>query len=89
MNTLRHPGDYATVAPMETFTASQTDRHPTDLAMLRGARLVTAQETEEGRRWAESRIKALDRRRPDYGTVHAPGLLHVHSCVQVVYRRQS
>jgi phage/plasmid-associated DNA primase len=27
--------------------------------MLRGARLVTAQETEEGRSWAESRIKAL------------------------------
>ena len=50
---------YAAVASMETFTASQGDRHPTDLAMLRGARLVTAQETEEGRRWAESRIKAL------------------------------
>ncbi len=43
---------YATVAPIETFTASPTDRHPTDLAMLRAARLVTAQETEEGRRWA-------------------------------------
>jgi putative DNA primase/helicase len=27
--------------------------------MLQGARLVTAQETEEGRRWAEARIKAL------------------------------
>jgi putative DNA primase/helicase len=27
--------------------------------MLRGARLVTAIETEEDRRWAESRIKAL------------------------------
>jgi putative DNA primase/helicase len=27
--------------------------------MLRGARLVTATETEEGRRWAESRIKQL------------------------------
>jgi putative DNA primase/helicase len=27
--------------------------------MLRGARLVMATETEEGRRWAESRIKAL------------------------------
>jgi putative DNA primase/helicase len=27
--------------------------------MLRGARLVAAQETEEGSRWAESRIKAL------------------------------
>jgi len=52
-------GDYATAAPMETFTASTSDRHPNDLAMLRGARLVTAQETEEGRRWAESRIKAL------------------------------
>jgi putative DNA primase/helicase len=44
---------------METFTASNSDRHPTDLAMLRGARVVTAQETEEGRRWAEARIKAL------------------------------
>jgi putative DNA primase/helicase len=52
-------GAYAVVAPMETFTASHSDRHPADLAMLRGARLVTAQETEEGRRWAESRIKAL------------------------------
>jgi putative DNA primase/helicase len=50
---------YAAIAPMETFTASQTDRHPADLAMLRGARLVIAQETEEGRRWAESKIKAL------------------------------
>jgi hypothetical protein len=27
---------------METFTTSNSDRHPTDLAMLRGARLVTA-----------------------------------------------
>lgn len=52
-------GSYAAIAPVETFTASSNDRHPTDLAMLRGARLVTAQETEEGRRWAESRIKAL------------------------------
>jgi putative DNA primase/helicase len=52
-------GGYAVAATTETFTASQSDRHPTDLAMLRGARLVTAQETEEGRRWAESRIKAL------------------------------
>jgi putative DNA primase/helicase len=52
-------GGYAAIAVMETFTASQGERHPTDLAMLRGARLVTAQETEEGRRWAESRVKAL------------------------------
>jgi putative DNA primase/helicase len=52
-------GDYAMAAPMETFIASTTDRHPTDLAMLRGARLVTASETEDGRAWAESRIKHL------------------------------
>ena len=52
-------GDYAVVAPMDTFTAAQGDRHPTDLAMLRGARLVTASETEEGRAWAESRIKQI------------------------------
>ena len=52
-------GDYHRAAPIETFTASNHDQHPTDLAGLRGARLVTAIETEEGRRWAESRIKAL------------------------------
>ena len=52
-------GDYCRNAPIETFTATQSERHPTDLAGLRGARLVTAVETEEGRRWAESKIKAL------------------------------
>jgi putative DNA primase/helicase len=52
-------GDYSKVAPIETFTASQSEAHPTDLAGLQGARLVTATETEDGRRWAESKIKAL------------------------------
>jgi putative DNA primase/helicase len=52
-------GEYHKTAPIETFTASNADRHPTDLAGLRGARLVSASETEEGRRWAESRIKQL------------------------------
>jgi putative DNA primase/helicase len=50
---------YHTTAPIETFTTSATDRHPTELAGLRGARLVTAIETEEGRRWAEAKIKSL------------------------------
>ena len=44
---------------METFTEARGERHPTELAGLMGARMVSAQETEEGRRWAESRIKAL------------------------------
>ena len=52
-------GSYHQTAPIETFTASTTDRHPTELAGLRAARLVTAVETEEGRRWAESKIKML------------------------------
>jgi putative DNA primase/helicase len=60
LNTIsRIVGDYARTAAMETFTASSIDKHPTDLAMLRGARLVTASETEEGRAWAESRIKQM------------------------------
>lgn len=52
-------GDYHRIAPIETFTSSSQDRHPTDLAGLRGARIVSSVETEEGRRWAESRIKSL------------------------------
>jgi putative DNA primase/helicase len=52
-------GDYATVSSMTAFTASKNERHPADLAMLRGARLVVASETEEGHRWAEARIKQL------------------------------
>ena len=50
---------YHRTAPMETFTDSKSDRHPTDLAGLHGARLVTAIETEEGRGWAESKVKAI------------------------------
>jgi putative DNA primase/helicase len=51
--------DYHRSASIEAFTVSMTERHPTDLAGLMGARLVTAAETEEGRRWSEARIKEL------------------------------
>ncbi|AMJ61975.1 phage/plasmid primase, P4 family [Bosea sp. PAMC 26642] len=51
--------DYAVTAAMDTFTASRGDKHPTELAMLRGARLATASETEEGKSWAEARIKSI------------------------------
>jgi putative DNA primase/helicase len=51
--------DYAATSAMETFTASNSDKHPTELAMLRGARLVTASETEAGKAWAEARIKQM------------------------------
>jgi putative DNA primase/helicase len=60
INTLvRILGDYAAVADMATFVASNTEKHPTDIAKLRGARLVVAQETQKGRSWDETKIKAL------------------------------
>jgi putative DNA primase/helicase len=52
-------GDYATVADTGTFVASRGERHPTDVAHLVGARLVVAQETQEGRQWNEARIKEM------------------------------
>ena len=52
-------GDYAVTAPMDTFVESRNERHPTEIAMLRGARLVTASETQSGRNWNEALIKVL------------------------------
>ncbi len=51
--------DYGGTVAMETLTASKHDRHPTEIARLRGLRLVVASETEAGREWAEARIKLL------------------------------
>ena len=60
VNTLmRIMDEYATAAPMSTFTSSKFDSHPTDLADLAGSRMVTASETDEGRSWAEARIKQM------------------------------
>lgn len=52
-------GEYAITAPIETFSESKSERHPTELARLRGARLVATEETSSGSRWNESRIKTL------------------------------
>lgn len=52
-------GTYATTAAMNTFTASKNERHSTDLAMLHGARLVTASETAQGQRWDQQKIAAM------------------------------
>lgn len=51
--------DYARSASMETFTASASERHSTDIAMLAGARLVTASETQSGKRWDEAKVRVL------------------------------
>jgi P4 family phage/plasmid primase-like protien len=52
-------GDYAAVAPADMLLVTHTDRHPADMAMLRGARLVTAQELAPGKAWDEPKLKSL------------------------------
>jgi putative DNA primase/helicase len=52
-------GDYAMRAPTEMLLAKRTSGIPNDVARLKGARFVSASETEEGRRLAESLIKDL------------------------------
>jgi putative DNA primase/helicase len=51
--------EYAAAASIETFIVTQGERHPTELADLRGARFVTCGETNEGQHWAEAKIKEL------------------------------
>ncbi len=52
-------GTYAIKLPAIALMQSKTDRHPTELAQLRGRRLAVSSELEEGQFWAESRIKEL------------------------------
>ena len=52
-------GDYAMSAGFEVFAETRNERHPTEIARLRGARLVVTEETDAGGRWNESRIKRL------------------------------
>ena len=52
-------GDFHTSAPADLFLESYGNEHPTGLAGLRGARLVTATETDHGKRWAEAKVKLL------------------------------
>jgi putative DNA primase/helicase len=52
-------GDYGIQAPPDLLMVKQGERHPTELADLKGARLVVAIESEEGKRLAESLVKQL------------------------------
>lgn len=52
-------GDYSKNAQPETFMRKSDDKVRDDLARLRGARLVTANETDEGQALAENLIKQL------------------------------
>lgn len=60
MNTLTGiMGDYAHVASGDLLLAMDGNRHPTDMASLRGKRFVTASELRPGARWDEQRLKSL------------------------------
>jgi putative DNA primase/helicase len=52
-------GDYAITADMNLFTVAKGERHPEELAILAGKRLVTASETTKGKPWDEARLKVL------------------------------
>lgn len=52
-------GDYAQQASSELILARRPGTIPTDVARLRGARLVSASETEDGDRLAESQVKQI------------------------------
>jgi putative DNA primase/helicase len=52
-------GDYAIATPTETFMRKNGDQNTNDIARLRGARLVTTTEAEQGRRLSEPLIKKI------------------------------
>ena len=52
-------GDYAMRAPTDMLLARRSGAVPNDVARLKGARFVSAAETEDGRRLAESLVKDL------------------------------
>lgn len=53
-------GGYACrAAPDLLVSSGGMDRHPTELAMLAGARLVVCSEVDENRKWANQRIKEM------------------------------
>ena len=51
--------DYARMSAPDLLLARKHDRHPTELADLRGARLVVSVETGEGRRLNENLVKQM------------------------------
>lgn len=60
LNTFEHIlNNYSKTANMDMFVEQKFQSHPTDVAGLMGARMVTAQETQEGKRWDEQRLKSF------------------------------
>ncbi|MFI7232504.1 phage/plasmid primase, P4 family [Nonomuraea angiospora] len=56
---LRLMGDYADAAPPGFLMVKTSDEHPTDLAELRGRRIIVCSELKTGDRFDEARVKLL------------------------------
>ncbi|MBO0715725.1 MAG: hypothetical protein J2P55_00110 [Rhizobiales bacterium] len=52
-------GSYAASASIDMFVKHRNERHPEELAAMRGVRLVVAEETDKGRAWDEGLLKRL------------------------------
>jgi putative DNA primase/helicase len=52
-------GSYALKLPANALMVSRNERHPTELAQLRGKRLAISSELEDGQFWNEALIKEL------------------------------
>lgn len=52
-------GEYARTAPTGMLMASNSDRHPTEIAGLRSIRMAITTEVEEGRVWDIAKLKSL------------------------------
>ena len=52
-------GSYAMKLPSASLMQARGERHPTDLASMRGKRLAVSSELEEGQHFAESLVKEL------------------------------
>ena len=52
-------GDYAITAPPKLLIQRRNDQHPAELAILRGVRLVVSEESGEGCRLDEDKLKML------------------------------
>lgn len=60
LDTIRHlMGDYGKQSNTDSFTVKKNDSVRSDIATLKGSRLVAASESEEGAKLAESLIKQL------------------------------
>lgn len=56
---IRIMGDYGYSAPVNLVMESRQERHPVELAMLRGKRAVSCSEPPQGSKWDDGRIRSL------------------------------